>query len=225
MPAYRWASDHGLLVSFPGGPDETVRADVLGAFDALRRLPAVRNLHPAAASLLVVCDPAATDPAAFEADVRAAVDSRTPRPEGERRLLQIPVCYEGDYAPDLAEVARLHGSTAEAVVARHSGADYVVSFLGFAPGFPYLDGLPEDLATPRLARPRKLVPAGSVAIGGPHAGIYPFATPGGWRIVGRTPLAMFRVDRDPPSLLEPGDAVRFVPVSPAAFRDLAAKAS
>jgi inhibitor of KinA len=96
------------------------------------------------------------------------------------------------------------------VVRIHSTGQYLVYFLGFSPGFPYLGGLPPEIATPRLATPRRLVPAGSVGIGGDHTGIYPVASPGGWRIIGRTPLEIFCADRDPLTLLQMGDYVRFV---------------
>jgi KipI family sensor histidine kinase inhibitor len=214
-PRYRWVSDHGVLVSFGDEPSELVRERVLAAAEAIAAagVAGLRNLHPAYTSVLAVCDPLAGPAEAFEAGVRRAVSGAPEGSRGERRLVEIPVCYDPDFGPDLEEVARLHGLTPAEAARLHASAGYVVAFLGFTPGFPYLDGLPAELATPRLAAPRKRVPAGSVAIGGSQAGIYPFATPGGWRLIGRTALSLFRADRDPPSLLRPGDRVRFVPVS------------
>jgi inhibitor of KinA len=219
-PLSRWVSDHGLLLAFGGESSNSVRERVLGAIEALRRaeIPGLRNLHPAFASILVVCDPRAVSPEAFEAAVRRALSDRGAPQALPRRLVEVPVCYEPECGPDLEDVARSHGLSVAEAVRLHSAAEYVVAFLGFTPGFPYMAGLPEALATPRLATPRKQVPAGSVAIGGSQAGIYPFATPGGWRLVGRTPLELFRVDRDPPALLLPGDRVRFVAISLDAFR-------
>lgn len=127
------------------------------------------------------------------------------------RVVEIPVIYGGEAGPDLDDVARHSGLTPEQVVLQHSQADYVVFFLGFQPGFPYLGGLPERLATPRRSEPRLQVPAGSVGIGGSQTGIYPQATPGGWQLIGRTPLPLFDRHRQPPALLQPGDTVRFVP--------------
>jgi len=131
--------------------------------------------------------------------------------EPESRYIEIPVVYGTAAGPDLGEVARHAGLTEKQVVELHSSMDYVVWFLGFQPGFPYLGGLPEQLATPRRDEPRLQVPAGSVGIGGAQTGIYPLATPGGWQLIGHTPLPLFDPDRDEPVLLRPGDTVRFIP--------------
>ncbi|MCU6681454.1 5-oxoprolinase subunit PxpB [Leclercia sp. H6W5] len=131
--------------------------------------------------------------------------------EPESRYIEIPVVYGTAAGPDLGEVARHAGLTEKQVVELHSSIDYVVWFLGFQPGFPYLGGLPEKLATPRRDEPRLQVPAGSVGIGGAQTGIYPLATPGGWQLIGHTPLPLFDPDRDEPVLLRPGDTVRFIP--------------
>jgi antagonist of KipI len=131
--------------------------------------------------------------------------------------IEVPVCYGGEFGPDLAEVAA-HTQLSEAqVTALHANADYLVHAVGFAPGFPYLGGLPNQLATPRRATPRLSVPAGAVAIGGAQAGIYPVSTPGGWNIIGRTPLALFDVTRDPPALLRAGDRVKFRTIDAESF--------
>jgi len=129
----------------------------------------------------------------------------------ESRYIEIPVVYGTAAGPDLGEVARHAGLTEKQVVELHASIDYVVWFLGFQPGFPYLGGLPEQLATPRRDEPRLQVPAGSVGIGGAQTGIYPLATPGGWQLIGHTPLPLFDPHRDEPVLLRPGDTVRFIP--------------
>lgn len=129
----------------------------------------------------------------------------------ESRYIEIPVVYGTAAGPDLGEVARHAGLTEKQVVELHSSIDYVVWFLGFQPGFPYLGGLPEQLATPRRDEPRLQVPAGSVGIGGAQTGIYPLATPGGWQLIGHTSLPLFDPERDEPVLLRPGDTVRFIP--------------
>lgn len=139
---------------------------------------------------------------------------------GKPRAIEIPVCYGGEHGQDLARVAAQARVFPDEVVKRHSGAKYVVHLIGFAPGFPYLGGLPPELATPRHAKPRMAVPAGSVAIGGEQTGIYPQVTPGGWNIIGCTPLRLFRATDEPPSLLRAGDEVRFKPVSPDEFKRL-----
>ncbi|ATF93637.1 Sporulation inhibitor kipI [Cedecea neteri] len=127
------------------------------------------------------------------------------------RRIEIPVVYGGEAGPDLDAVARQNDLTPAQVVALHSSAAYIVYFLGFQPGFAYLGGLPDILATPRRAEPRLEVAAGSVGIGGSQTGIYPLTTPGGWQIIGRTPLSLFNPGKSSPTLLLPGDSVRFVP--------------
>jgi inhibitor of KinA len=133
------------------------------------------------------------------------------------RELQIPTCCGGTFAPNLKEVAALHGITTAQVIELHASVSYIVYFLGFVPGFAYLGELPEALATPRLESPRRSTPPGSVGIAGNQTGVYPFATPGGWRLIGRTPIAMFRPGRKVMSFLSIGDRVRFTPISAARF--------
>ncbi len=148
---------------------------------------------------------------------RAAAAARPAAGTVERRVV-IPVCYGGDAGPDLEAVAAAHHLTAAQVVERHSHAEYRVSAIGFAPGFPYLIGLPESLHTPRRPTPRTRVPAGSVAIGGAQTGIYPSASPGGWHLIGRTPLRLFDPLARPPALLQTGDWVQFDTISSEEFR-------
>ncbi|WP_420852184.1 5-oxoprolinase subunit PxpB [Paenibacillus hamazuiensis] len=135
-------------------------------------------------------------------------------------LFEIPVCYGGAYGPDLVEVARRCGLTEDAVVELHSRDVYKVYMVGFAPGFPYLGVVPPQLEMPRRAEPRLSVAAGSVGLAGRQTGIYPLESPGGWQIIGRTPVRLFHPLRQPPALLRPGDRVRFVPVPEAKFEEL-----
>ncbi|MBS1204237.1 MAG: hypothetical protein H6R25_1136 [Proteobacteria bacterium] len=131
--------------------------------------------------------------------------------EAESRAIEIPVLYGGDAGPDLGRVAEHCRMSEKQVVELHASVDYVVWFIGFQPGFPYLGALPEALATPRRAEPRVCVAAGSVGIGGAQTGIYPLETPGGWNLIGRTDLAIFNPRLAEPSLLRPGDTLRFIP--------------
>ena len=183
----------------------------------LEPVAGVCNLHPAYCSLLVKFDALRMRHEEVETILRGYLDRvdevRLPEP----RKVEIPVCYGGEYGPDLADVCALHGISPTQAVEQHSSATYLVYFLGFVPGFAYLGGLPEGLVTPRLATPRRKVPAGSVGIAGNQTGVYPFATPGGWRVIGRTPLAMFRADREGLSVLSIGDHVRFMPISAERF--------
>ena len=177
-----------------------------------QQLPGAVNLHPAYQSILIVFDPLITNHAAIESFVQARWMDADSASTLEPRLITIPVRYGGADGPDLESLAEFHNITPQQVIESHASALYRVSFLGFVPGFAYLSGLPETLVTPRLSAPRKIVPAGSVGIAGNQSGVYPFATPGGWRLIGRTSKAMFVPGREPMSLLETGDQVRFVPL-------------
>jgi KipI family sensor histidine kinase inhibitor len=143
---------------------------------------------------------------------------RIPRTTEPERVVEIPVCYGGDFGPDIVEVAAHAQLSVEDVIARHAAATYTVAMLGFMPGFAYLRGLPPELATPRRATPRVRVPAGSVATGGAQTGIYPRELPGGWQLIGRTPLVLFDATRHEPALLRAGLRVRFVSVDAHEFR-------
>jgi KipI family sensor histidine kinase inhibitor len=216
------ASDQSLLVYF--GQEITLEAQqrVMKLLWLLQSKPVtgIRNLHPAYTSLLVEFDVLTLRQDELEAILRQYLDRiedvRLPEP----RLLEIPVCYGGHFGPDLADLSSMHGITPSQAVELHVSAVYIVFFLGFVPGFAYLGGLPKALATPRLTSPRRNVPAGSVGIAGDQTGVYPFATPGGWRLIGRTPVAMFRPDRSDMSLLSIGDRVRFTPISRKRFAEL-----
>ena len=142
------------------------------------------------------------------------------KPKMPQREIEIPVCYDFEFAPDLAELAEHAQLSVGDVVRLHSSAEYRVQCIGFTPGFPYLAGLPPELAKARRAIPRTQVPAGSVAIGGAQAGVYPLSSPGGWNLVGRTPLALFSATREEPALLAAGDRVRFRAISSEEFHAL-----
>lgn len=145
------------------------------------------------------------------ADVR---DDDLPPP----RVVDIPVCYGGELGPDLEDVARQHGLAVQEVIDIHAAGDYLVYMVGFMPGFAYLGGLSDRIATPRRQTPRTAVPAGTVGIGGAQTGVYPLVSPGGWNLIGRTPRRIFEIDRDEPALMVTGDRVRFHPITPDEFR-------
>ncbi|OLO28677.1 kinase inhibitor [Alkalihalophilus pseudofirmus] len=137
----------------------------------------------------------------------------------EKREIEIPVCYGGEFGPDLDFVAKHNNLTTEEVIQIHSGGEYLVYMIGFAPGFPYLGGMSDRIATPRKANPRMKIPQGSVGIAGKQTGVYSIETPGGWQLIGRTPLELFLPSNNPPSLLESGDIIRFKPISHKEYRD------
>lgn len=240
---FQAASDQSLIVYFGdegggGRAPEQVRINsaqplqhqiTIEAHERVRKLlrlmelepvAGVRNLHPAYCSLLVKFDAIKLRHEEMEEILRAYLGRLESVSLPESRLVDIPVCYGGEYGPDLGEVAAMRGMTPVGVIGLHGSITYLVYFLGFVPGFAYLGELPEALATPRLATPRRKVPAGSVGIAGNQTGVYPFATPGGWRLLGRTPVAMFRPDREGMSLLSIGDRVRFTSISPERFAAL-----
>jgi len=192
-------------------------------------LPGLREVVPAFTTLTVYYDPWVLSQASKELpyeQVASYLQRLLPAAQAELAdyvagpLVEIPVCYGGDFGPDLGLVASHAQLSVEDVIARHAHPEYLVYMVGFAPGFPYLGGLDAGLATPRRAQPRPLVPAGAVGIAGAQTGIYSLPTPGGWQLIGRTPLRLFEASRARPSLLQAGDRLRFVPISPQEFQRL-----
>lgn len=210
-PRWRWSGDGALLreITQDDIAARNARARALYQRLAERRFDEVQDVVPGAASVLVLLRPGAEPSAALlealDRDLSDAGDF------AEARRHEIDVCYGGSAGPDLAELATLRGMTEREVVELHCSPTYTVGFLGFAPGFAYLIGLPAALETPRLATPRTRVPAGSVAIGGSFTAVYPRSTPGGWRLLGLTDFALFDVSAPSPARLAPGDHVKFVP--------------
>lgn len=213
-----WVGDRFLRLRL----GEPTPGAIAAACERLARaaIPGLLDVTPARETLLLVFDMRAL--AADTAESRVCEALRGLTLEGDvsaaRAPIDIPVCYGGEFGPDLVSVASMHGTTAHDAARAHAAAMYTVEFIGFSPGFPYLVGLPANLATPRLAKPRPRVAPGSVAIADDRTGVYPSATPGGWRVIGRTPLRLFDPTREPPSLLRAGDRVRFAPITEAEFR-------
>jgi inhibitor of KinA len=180
----------------------------------------LRNLQPAYTSLMVTFDACRVDHAEVEATLRKFEERAAATRPPKTRTIEIPVCYGSEFGPDLDDVARTHGLSTAEIIQLHASRIYHAYFLGFAPGFAYLGDLPEELATPRLETPRKKVAAGSVGVAGRQTAVYPFATPGGWRLIGRTPLDVFRSDRKSMALVSIGDQVRFRPIPREEFQRL-----
>jgi KipI family sensor histidine kinase inhibitor len=216
------ASDQSLLIYF--GEQITLDAHerVRKLLLLLERQPieGIRNLHPAYCSVLVKFDPLKWRHEQLEEILKQYFGRLGNVTLPEPRQMEIPVCYGGEHGPDLIDVSKIHGMTPAQVVELHSSTTYVVYFLGFVPGFAYLGELPEALVTPRLPTPRRNVPPGSVGIAGRQTGVYPVATPGGWRLLGRAPLSMLRPEQDGFSLLSIGDRVRFTPINRQQFAAL-----
>lgn len=200
--------DTALVCEAPPPATLDCQRRVWSAAQAARDWPHVLEVVPGMNNLTVIFDPLEADPDDLMARLKAAWDTASAA-SAEGREVEIPVQYGGEYGPDLKAVADHTGLSVKEVVERHSGGDYVVFFLGFQPGFAYMGGLAEALHTPRRAEPRLEVPAGSVGIGGAQTGIYPATSPGGWQLIGRTAQRLFDPSRNPPTLLQPGDRVRF----------------
>lgn len=206
----RDVSEGSLLVEFPGSPDEEANqaAVALAAQISSKRMRGLLDAIPGARTLYLSFDPRALDRQALVRRVRRAAEETAEAPP-EARLFRIPVAYGGESGPDLATLARDRGLEPEEIIRRHAGAEYSVAFLGFTPGFAYMTGLPPDLSAPRRDSPRPRVPAGTVAIAGEYTAVYPIESPGGWRLIGRSPVRLFDPLATPPALLRPGDRVRF----------------
>jgi KipI family sensor histidine kinase inhibitor len=218
---FRAANDQSLLVYFGQRITLESHERVAKLLRLLQSQPidGIRNLHPAYCSVLIKFDALKLDHDELQSRLLPYLARLDEAPLPKPQQIEIPVCYGGEFGPDLNDLAAMHGISPAQAIELHSSPIYLVYFLGFAPGFPYLGGLPEALTTPRLQTPRAKVPQGSVGIGGNQTAVYPFATPGGWRLIGRTPLAMFRRDEGRMSLLQIGDRVRFRPISKQEFAE------
>ena len=208
QPALMPLGDNALVCSFAPPATLATQTRVWSVARAARHWPHVTEVVPGMNNLTLVFNPLLADAAALGAQLASAWES-TGEDDAPGNLIEIPVHYGGEEGPDLELIARHTGLSPKEVIAHHTAADYVVFFLGFQPGFAYLGGLPPCLATPRRAEPRLAVPIGSVGIGGEQTGIYPAESPGGWQLLGRTELKLFDPARAVPSLLAPGDRVRF----------------
>lgn len=186
-----------------------------------RAIPGIRDVVPSYATILIEFDLIVADVAGIERAIAEETHAVEHDAGAPLRRVSIPVCYGGEYGPDLEELATVKSMSTEEVIALHSGASYLVAVMGFSPGWAYLLGLPEALTVPRRSSPRVRVPAGSVATAGGQTGVYSQPTPGGWWLLGRTPALMFDLGRPDPFLLHAGDEVRFVHISEPEYISLA----
>lgn len=217
---FKPAGDSALVIIFGDRIDEGINKKVHAVANAIEKASPdwLIEIVPTYTSVYVYYDP-------LKLSYQNILDAIKPflsvEPKEERpRIVEIPTVYGGEFGPDIEFVAKHNGLTVEEVIEIHSKPLYRVYMLGFTPGFAYLGGMNERIATPRLEKPRLKVPAGSVGIAGKQTGIYPIESPGGWRLIGRTPLRLFTPEKDPPTLLQPGDYVRFVPISEEEFWEI-----
>lgn len=218
------AGESALIVEFEERIDPGVNARTIACAEAIQaaRLMGVRDVVPTYRSVAVYFDPLRTNGDALTACLERAAGGAPSQIAASSAAVRIPVCYGGDLGPDLAHVASLAGLAEADVIHRHAGGTYRVFMLGFVPGFAYLGIVDERIAVPRRATPRVRVPAGSVAIAGVQTGIYPAETPGGWQLIGRTPLKPFDPSRDQPFLMKAGDTVQFYPIDRAEYERMTA---
>ncbi len=208
-PRLHALGDAALLCELPAPATLAQQQKIWALATEALRWRGVHEVLPGMNNLTLLFDPLQAEATELEMQVFAAWPQLAATAIDGRHI-EIPVRYGGEDGPDLADVAAHTGLSAQEVVRRHAAADYVVYFLGFLPGFAFMGGLPPELATPRRAEPRTAVPARSVGIGGEQTGIYPLVSPGGWQLIGRTSLELFDPKNEPPTLLRPGDRVRFV---------------
>jgi KipI family sensor histidine kinase inhibitor len=208
------AGDSAIFVEFEERIDPGVNARTIAFAEAIQaaNLAGVRDVVPTYRSTAIYFDPLRTDSEALKACVEREAGRPSPTPGAAAAPVRIPVCYGGDLGPDLADVAAFAKAGEQDVVRLHADGTYRVFMLGFVPGFAYLGTVDERIAMPRRSTPRVRVPSGSVGIGGIQTGVYPAETPGGWQLIGRTPVKPFDPSRDPPFLMKAGDAVQFYPI-------------
>lgn len=209
------AGDRALVVEFGNAIDEKLneRVQFLNKNIEKAGVKGVVETVPTFRSLMVIYDPAAVSFEKLKKVLEYIPADGSKEEKEERRVIEIPVCYGGEFGEDLPDVAAHTGLSEEEVIRLHSARAYNIYMLGFLPGFPYLGGLDKRLHTPRLQNPRTRIPAGSVGIGGEQTGIYPLDSPGGWRLIGRTPLKLYDPDREEPFLYQASDYIRFVPIT------------
>ena len=220
FPRILAASDSALLIELGDSIDYGINARVYSLqreIEASDINHAVEEFIPSYRSLLVEYDSTEYSHSDMKDQVSEMVEKTTSMTaliiDANEESSEIPVAYGGEYGPDIETVANHAGLSVDEVISIHSDTDYHVFMLGFAPGFPYLGGMDERIACPRLATPRTIVPAGSVGIAEAQTGVYPNASPGGWQLIGRTPMKLFDVNVDPPAVMLPGNKVNFVPIS------------
>lgn len=214
--------DRAVLVELGNKIDEAVNRKVMALAGVVseKSVPGMLETVPAFASLMIYYDFMRTDFINVAQRVERLAQNLDDRSEQIGRIVEIPVCYGGAFGEDLSFVAQHAGLSEQEVVKIHSGRDYRIFMLGFLPGFPYLGGMDERIFTPRLSSPRTKIPAGSVGIGGEQTGIYPMDSPGGWQLIGRTPLKLYDPEQDGGIRYEAGDIIRFVPVGEAEYQEI-----
>ncbi len=224
-PVFKIAGDRGLLVELGPGinPEVNARVRLLARRLQNEMNHGIREIIPTYRSVLIHYNPLAVSPETLAQKIKALADFGTGREIPLEKTIEIPVCYGEDLGPDISNVGASSGLSEREVIKIHSETSYQIYMVGFTPGFPFLGGLDPRLFTPRLETPRMKVPRGSVGIANDQTGIYPIASPGGWQIIGRTPLRLFAPERENPFLYQAGDRIRFMPISRQEYEQLEKK--
>jgi len=221
-PIYLPTGDRALSIELGNAIAPEISARVRALYIAIEELavPGVLELVPTYRAILVYYDPLLVTYAELVDHLEALEATQATAPPSAPRVVEIPTVYGGEYGPDLEHVSEHCGLPEDEVIRIHSGTDYLIYMMGFTPGFPYLGGMSDHIATPRLQTPRTIIPAGSVGIAEKQTGVYPTESPGGWQLIGRTPVRLFDPGREPPVMVEAGDYLRFVSVTENTFRQL-----
>lgn len=221
-PVFKQSGDSALTVYFENKIDPAVNRQVCTLCDSLKekQIKGVTELLPTFNALTVFYDPFKISSSSLERKIKKRLGGFNGSKSTSKRVFVIPVCYDDEFALDIQNVCEHNSLTKNEVINIHSSSDYLIYMLGFLPGFAYLGGLDERLHTPRLKSPRTEIPSGSVGIGGNQTGMYPLASPGGWQIIGKTPLRLFDAQRENPIFYSAGDYIRFKPISRAEFDEI-----
>ncbi len=215
--------DHAITIELDNRVDVEISRQVISLYQKISsmKLPGVLDIIPAYSSVTIVYDlqllakqfTAASVYETMRVILQNAADDISDTVVTETRLIRIPVCYDSSLAPDIISLAALHQLSVEEVIQLHTAVIYRVYMIGFLPGFAYMGSVDKKIITPRKENPRTNVPAGSVGIAGEQTGIYPFSSPGGWQLIGQTPVPMFAANQSQPCYLQPGDSVQFFPIT------------
>ena len=216
------AGDRALVAEFGNTIDPEINSQVHALAGKLtqKSIPGIGELVPTFRSLLIYYDPAILSCEDLKAQIKNLAGDSEDRAEKTKRILHIPCCYGSHFGPDLDDMVRYTGLTRDEIISLHSGTDYKIYMLGFLPGFVYLGGLDRRLEIPRLSTPRAKIPKGSVGIGGSQTGVYPLDSPGGWRLIGSTPLDFYQVNRADPILCKAGEYIHFDPITSCDYYDI-----